>query len=281
MSYVNPWRMLDNHWSPCLPSSSWGHDCYRCLVPCYAQQDPQRILGRWRKTSQHEHQTCSNNVKHGQTSTCVTSISWVSKLQALPRTPYFATFPHLFVTWVAAKEQSFAVRLIQLWVQVSKHTTVQVEKMHHLILLIESRQQAFILRRIDSNLKVKISSFRIIPEFVAVAVDCQDFDIFWLCCFSLSKPRQGMTPFPSPGEPCKLPYAKIKRRWCAFGCLRLGISWMGKTNNRRMESHGHIWMSLEKSVHLRSQPPSINFLAIVFGHLGHMAFVASGCWIGM
>ena len=70
------------------------------------------------------------------------------------------------------------MRLIQLWVQVSKHTTVQVEKMHHLILLIESRQQAFILRRIDSNLKVKISSFRIIPEFVAVAVDCQDFDIF-------------------------------------------------------------------------------------------------------
>lgn len=122
-------------------------------------------------------QTWSNNVKHGQTSTCVTSMSWVSKLQALPRTPYFATFPHLFVTWVAAKEQSFAVRLIQLWVQVSKHTTVQVEKMHHLILLIESRQRAFILRHIDSNLKVKISSFRIIPEFVvAVAVDCQDFD---------------------------------------------------------------------------------------------------------
>lgn len=67
MSYVNPWRMLDNHWSPCLPSSSWGHDCYRCLVPCYAQQDPQRILGRWRKTSQHEHQTCSNMLKQCQT----------------------------------------------------------------------------------------------------------------------------------------------------------------------------------------------------------------------
>ena len=28
----------------CL-TTIWGHDCYRCLVPCYAQQDPQRIHG--------------------------------------------------------------------------------------------------------------------------------------------------------------------------------------------------------------------------------------------
>ena len=102
---------------------------------------------------------------------CVMSMSWVSKLQALPKTPYFATFPHLFVTWVAAKEESFAVRLIQLWVQVSKHTTLQVKKMHHLILLIESKQRAFIQRSISS-----ISKSKSTHPVVAVAVDCQDFD---------------------------------------------------------------------------------------------------------